>query len=126
MIHPLLRLIATRPQLLADHAEAYAGLASVEFGRALGGWQRRLLLQAVAVCLGGTALAMAGVAWMLWAVTPDSQLRAVWVLWTVPGGSAVLALACLIIGRQQGAETFVALRQQAAADLQLLREAGGT
>ena len=24
MIHPLLRLIATQPQLLADHAEAYA------------------------------------------------------------------------------------------------------
>ena len=27
MIHPLLRLIATQPHLLVDHAEAYAELA---------------------------------------------------------------------------------------------------
>jgi len=32
MIHPLLKLVATQPQLLADHAEAYAELVGEEFG----------------------------------------------------------------------------------------------
>ena len=30
MIHPLLQLIATQPQLLADHAEAYGEMLAVE------------------------------------------------------------------------------------------------
>ena len=51
MIHPLLRLAATQPQLLADHAEAYAGLVGEELGRSVAAGKQRLLLSAVALCL---------------------------------------------------------------------------
>jgi len=42
MIHPLLRLIATQPQLLADHAEAYAGLVSDDIGKTAAVWKWRV------------------------------------------------------------------------------------
>ena len=32
MTHPVFRLIATRPQLLVDHAQAYAELLNAEIG----------------------------------------------------------------------------------------------
>ena len=55
MLHPLLHLVATQPQLLADHAEAYAELVAEELGDFSVTWKRRALLNAVALCFGGVA-----------------------------------------------------------------------
>ena len=68
-MHPLFHLLATRPQLLADHAEAYAELVAVEINRMSATWTRLALLNAMALCSLSVALALAGVALMLWAVT---------------------------------------------------------
>jgi hypothetical protein len=46
-VHPLLHLIATRPQLLADHAEAYAELVAVEIDCMSATWTRRAPLNVV-------------------------------------------------------------------------------
>ena len=35
MIHPLFRLIASEPQMLADHVEAYSELVGEEVGNAI-------------------------------------------------------------------------------------------
>ena len=62
MIHPLLRLVATQPQLLADHAEAYAGLVADEIGKTGAVWKQRVLLGAIALSLIAVAMVLGGVA----------------------------------------------------------------
>ncbi len=122
MIHPLLRLVATQPQLLADHAEAYAGLVGEELSRSTSEWKRRVVLSAVALCLLGVAAVLGGVALMLWAVTPAANLQAPWALIAAPLVPAVIAAVCLLASRSSPGDTFAGLRQQLAADLSMLRE----
>lgn len=124
MMHPLLALIATRPQLLGAHAEAYGELVVAEFGEASAGWQRKLLLYAVALCSAGVAVVLAGVALMLWAVLPLTSARAPWLLVLVPGVPALIAGVCALAARRHTAAAFAILRQQLRADLRMLHEAG--
>jgi len=122
MIHPLLRLIATQPQLLADHAEAYAGLVGEEVSKAATVWKRKAALSAVALCMGGVSLVLIGVAAMLWAVSPADHVHAAWALIAAPAVPAVIAVLCILLSRSGEADAFVDLKQQVAADLSLLRE----
>lgn len=122
MIHPLLRLVATQPQLLADHAEAYAGLVGEEIGRTAASLKQRVLLGAIALCLVGVAAVLTGVALMLWAVIPTASMQAPWALIAAPAVPALIAVVCGLIGRQGPTDRFAELRQQVAADLVMLRE----
>jgi uncharacterized membrane protein YqjE len=126
MIHPLLHLIATRPHLLAEHAEAYAELAADEFGRAAAAWKVRLALQVAGLALVAVAFVLAGVALMLWAVTPPAQMHAAWALVVVPLAPLVVALACLARAGKPGDTPFSNLREQMRADLMMLREVSAT
>ena len=47
MRHPLFHLLATRPQLLADHVEACAALVAAEVPRSAA-WKRDALFSALA------------------------------------------------------------------------------
>ena len=122
MIHPLLRLVATQPQLLADHAEAYAGLVGDEIGRSAASFKHRVLLNAVALCLLGVAAVLTGVALMLWAVIPPASMQAPWALIAAPAVPAVIAIVCAMAGQRKPGDTFAELKQQVAADLVMLRE----
>ena len=73
MIHPLFHLLVTQPNLLADHADAYAELVSAEIGTVSSAYKRKVLLNAVQLCCLTVAAILAGVAAMLWAVIPDAQ-----------------------------------------------------
>lgn len=124
MIHPLFLLIATRPQLLADHAEAYAELVSADVAHVCATWKRRSLLYALALYGLAVGVLLAGVALMLWAVTPAASIHAPWALIAAPGVPVALALWCLLAARSQGhASGFENIRQQMKADLAMLREA---
>jgi hypothetical protein len=122
MIHPLLRLIATRPQLLADHAEAYAGLVSEDLSKTAAIWKWRLVLYTVALALVAVGVVLAGVALMLWAVTPPSNIQAPWALIAGPAVPLVGAMACVLFSRGKAVDTFADLKQQVAADFVMLRE----
>ncbi len=122
MIHPLLRLVATQPHLLADHAEAYAGLVGEEVTQTVAGIKRRVLLSAVALGLLVIAAVLVGVALMLWAVIPRADMQAPWALLAAPGVPALGGMICLLIGRSEPGDSFSGLRQQMAADMMLLRE----
>lgn len=122
MIHPLLRLIASQPQLLADHAEAYAGLVGEELGKTTAVWKQRVLLLALALCLAGVAAVLGGVALMLWAVTPAANIHSHWALIAAPVVPAVLALWSAYEGLREDSDAFADLKQQIAADLVMLRE----
>lgn len=126
MAHPLLHLLALRPQLLADHAEAYGELARAELERLAAQWRQRALRGLVglgALCVG---TALAGVALMLWACLPALGAPAGWVLVTVPLPALALGLWCLF-GPQAAAPdkaAFSTLRTQLRTDLQLLQWGG--
>ena len=123
-MHPLFQLIATRPQLLADHAEAYAALVAVEVPRISAAWQRSAVFNALALCALIAGLVLAGVALMLWATLPDAPMRAAWVLLAVPLLALSAALACAMAARSGDAGVAMNnLRLQIAADIALLRAA---
>lgn len=123
MLHPLLHLIATKPQLLADHAQAYAELAAVEVGEFSAAWRRRAVFFAVAAFFMGLAVVLAGVAVMLWSVVPVAQMQAPWALVAVPLALGAIGAVCLMAGRSQTpASAFATLREQVKADLLMLRQ----
>jgi uncharacterized membrane protein len=125
MAHALLHLIATRPQLLVDHAQAYAELANADFGAVTRAWQRKLRLVALALCGGAVAAVLAGVALMLWAVVPAAQIESPWALVAAPLLPALVALWCLLAIRAGSAQpAFGNLKEQVQADLLMLREVG--
>lgn len=122
MIHPLLRLALARPDLLADHASAYAELAVGNAREAVADWQLRLLgwaLLAVGVLL---CVVFGGVALMLYGAIAAPALP--WLLWAVPAAPALLALVGAWLARRRrvsNAVRGVSLAQQFEADLALLR-----
>jgi heme exporter protein D len=138
MLNPWFELLATRPQLLAAHASAWADLLAAEGGAALAGWRQRLMLQLATVAAGALGLGLAAVALMLWAVTPAAQwaqpgaggVMAVWVLAGLPLLALGVAVVCGLAARRnlhRGASESVArLARQWQADLLLLQAQPGT
>jgi cytochrome bd-type quinol oxidase subunit 2 len=123
-MHPLLALLATRPQLLVDHARAYAALVDEEFDIAFASWRRRAILHALALCCLVVAAVLAGVALMLWAVNPVLQSHAPWVLWSTPLLPLLGAAICLVLARNaKSNNAFANLGRQISADIGMLREA---
>jgi uncharacterized membrane protein YqjE len=122
-MHPLLQLSATKPQLLFDHVEAYGDLVTSEARYISAVWKRRVLLMAIALCSVRVGAVLAGVALMLWAVTPASQIQASWALVTAPSLPLALAAACIIYSRSHDEDNaFDTIREQVNADLTMLRE----
>jgi hypothetical protein len=123
MLYTLLRLSVYRPSLLTDHAEAYAELLAIEIRSASALWQRRLWLNALALCCMGVAAVLAGVAWMLWALAPAVNTGASWALFGAPALPGAIALGCLLVVRMrcQGA-AFDELIKQVRSDAAMLRK----
>lgn len=125
MLHPLFHLLATQPQLLGDHAQAYGELIGTELAAQAAAMKHRALLGALALCLLGVATVLAGVALMLWVTQPPALPQAtLWVLGLVPGIPAVLAAVCGLLARAPSNATdpaFAELRRQLQADMALLR-----
>lgn len=125
MIHPVFRLAAAQPQLLAEHAAAYAGLVSEALTLSSERLQRRaVFLAAGAACLLVAAV-LAGVAVLFWAAMPEAAARNPWAFVLTPMVPAVLGVLSLWLGqnRHRG-ESFATLRLQLAEDAALLRRTG--
>ncbi len=123
-MHPLLALLASRPQLLVDHAQAYAALFSEEFALAYAAWQRRVMLRAIALFSLTVAAVLAGVAAMLW-VTLMVSASAMWVLVVIFLLPLLVGVICLLLVLQAAdADPFANLRRQINADMAMLRAAG--
>ena len=122
---PLLTLLATQPQLLAEHLQGYSALLNEELRLAGQRWRRQALLQVAAFCSLSVAIVLGGVALMLWAVTEALSERALWVLWATPMLPLVIAVVCLLMARKPAdTESFANLGRQLNADMALLRAAG--
>ncbi len=122
MIHPLFRLIASEPQMLADHVEAYTELVGEEMAGAVTQWKRQALSAVVIVVCALLAALFAGVSLMLWATTPPEGIHAPWALIIVPLLPALLAAGAWLTARAgHKGNGFAAIKAQLAADAAMLR-----
>lgn len=123
MFHPLIRMLATRPELLAQHLSGYAQLMGAQLGVAGGLLQDRALL--LAGLAGGLllGLGLAGVAGLLAAALPMAAMPAPWLLAAVPALPLGLAAGCAwALRRQPQVWSSALLREQMANDAALLHE----
>lgn len=124
MIHPLVRLIATEPHLVAEHVGAYAALIECEAKEVQRRWTLRVVLSIFALCCLGVAAVLTGVALMLWAVTPALSTEAQWALGAAPAVPAVVAIGAGLAARRPAAQrAFAAIQAQIRADLKMINEA---
>lgn len=124
MIHPLIRLAARRPELLAEHGQAYVALV----GKELSQWKASLVRRAVMGVVAGVgalvSLVYIGVAVMLWGVTPEAELRSAWALFAPPVVALVVtgvAAFAAVKGISQPS-VYEDIKAQVRADLAMLRE----
>lgn len=125
MIHPLFKLVATRPELLADHLAGYGQLVAVQASEAAAQLRIRALLLGGAVVGGAVGLGLGGIALLLAAAIPVSQMPMPWLLVALPLLPLLVAAVCVVmLMRRPEAWSLQPLREQLAADAALLAEAG--
>lgn len=123
MIHPLLTKLVTEPQLFVEHLSAYGALATLETLEAGRAWQRRAAALAICAVMAVLGLVFTGVAVMLVAAWPWQNMPAPWAMVGVPAVMWVAAGVAWWLGtRHPVALPFAQLRQQWAADAQLMRD----
>ncbi|WP_310386194.1 hypothetical protein [Roseateles sp.] len=123
MLQALIHLFTTQPAALTQHVQAYADLFGDEFGLAKQALRKRLVLWAAAICGLSLSMGLAGVALLLWAVTPPEQVHSIWILLGVPLLPLVAALACLWAASAKlssDGAMFANFRQQLAVDRALM------
>ena len=116
------KLITDRPDLLLDHALAYAALAKSEIESAKRQWIRRAVAGAVALASALAFLVLAGVAAML-CVIAQPYANFIWVLYVVPGSMLVLALIATMIALSKGEPSTTSVTQQIKLDVDAFRAA---
>ncbi|HEV8691620.1 MAG TPA: hypothetical protein VGQ91_15065 [Ideonella sp.] len=128
MLHPLVRLLATKPHLLAAHLGGYADMVSLQVADACALLRLRAWLAAGIGAGSLLGAALGGVALMFVAVLPLEQMPAPWLLALAPLLPLAAAAICWMLWRRRRsspAGKMAALRDQLAADLALLRDAAG-
>ena len=124
MIHPLIRLAFSRPELLAEHGEAYVALVGKEISQ----WKASLVRRAVMGVVAGVgalvSLIFVGVALMLWGVTPDAEMRSVWALLAPPVVMLLVTAVAAYIAVKGISQPSVVedIKSQVRADIAMLRE----
>lgn len=122
MLHPVFRLAASQPQLLAEHAAGYAGLLAEEVASSGAHIQRRITLQIVGLLSLMVAGILGGVAVLLWASLPAASLQQPWLLWFTPLVPAAFGILAIVMAENHAAPpAFATLREQFAQDASLLR-----
>lgn len=120
MLHPLFSTIIRRPDLVAEHVSAYAGLVQQEASSVGNDLIQRgvaWVLAAISVLL---FLVFTGVALMLGLLLNQFH----WVLVAVPGVMLVFTLlACFRAKSSMPKESFRELKAQLASDAQALKAA---
>jgi len=124
MFHPLLKLLARRPDLLADHLDAYADLASAQVRST----RRELVSRAVLAAVSGVsallAVLLAGVALLLAAALPADLLARPWALMLIPLLPALVAVAAALKLRASAPLSALGLlREQFSRDAAMLHDA---
>lgn len=120
MLHPVFSTMIERPDLLAEHASAYAALLQHEASAAAAAVVKRVVAWALALCSGLVFVMFTGMAVMLGSM----QHAFHWALVAVPGFALLLMLAALARATTTlPNERFTELKAQIDSDVRALREA---
>ena len=123
MIHPLFKLLASRPELVAHHVANYGQLVAVQAGEAAAQLQHKAILAVVALLGAGVGLGLGGMALLFFAAIPLDQMAHPWLLLLVPLTPLVAAVVCVLLLRSRPAAwSLDTLRGQLRSDAALLRE----
>lgn len=124
MFHPLIKMLVSRPEMLAEHVGAYAELAAAEASQAVDQARNKVIVGAAAGVLALVGLVLAGVAALLCAALPLTAMPAPWLLVVVPALPLVAAIVAALWLRSRPARpSFALLREQLAQDSALVQEA---
>lgn len=118
------KLVTERPDLLVDHALAYAALAKSEIESVKRQLVRRVVAGAVALAATLAFVILAGVALMLSVTTAaqtQNQVDLTWVLLAVPGVMLVFAVAAALVALAKGKPRTESLTAQLQLDVQAFR-----
>ncbi len=122
MIHPIFIMMAKKPGLFLEHADAYADLVAAELACWRNRLQQRATLTVAVVLFAMLGLGLTGVAGLLAAALPMNTMPIPWLLWALPLAPLLLAAFFGWRVRQLGADnTFNTLREQIAQDLATLK-----
>jgi uncharacterized membrane protein YqjE len=120
MLHPFISTLLRRPNLLIDHASAYADLIREEASEAGADLLQRLVAWVLVGIFAMLFLVLTGVALMLGAT--GSQFH--WALVAVPGAAFAVTVIAFIKARQPATHTpFAEVKAQLDRDAQALRSA---
>lgn len=123
MVHPVIHLLASRPELFADHVAGYGQLVAAQVTDAAAGWRQRALLGLAALLALVASFGLAGMALLLAAAVPVDEMPMPWLLIAVPATGMLVAVVCGLMARRPLASlSLEPLRAQMAADKALLRE----
>lgn len=127
MFHPLIRLLASKPHLVASHLGGYAELASAQAQEAARSLQARLVWSAGAVAGLWAGALLGGVALLMVATVPLTDMPAPWLLLVAPGVPLLGGALCWMQARNRPVVWSLApMREQFAADAALLAEVDNT
>ena len=120
MIHPIISVLVSKPELVLEHVAGYAALVREEAASAGAQVARRAIAWGIALVGLLLFLVLAGVAIMIGATQGFH-----WALVIVPGLALAVAVAGLLAARKRMPEdTFTELKAQLDADAQGLRAIG--
>jgi hypothetical protein len=123
LINPLLKLALSKPHLLVEHIQAYAGLVGAEVSKALAALVTRIGLFAAAGVLVLLGVTWGGVALMLRGTLPADDYTAGWLLLVVPLVPLIVAAVLVFVARAKPIETGLdAIKKQIQADIDMVRE----
>lgn len=121
MIHPLLKILIQRPDLVITHIANYGDLVQDEARGAMRHLVRTLIGWIAAVIALSLFLVFTGVALMIGLV----QQQFHWVLLAVPGAMLLIALVAMSMARRPILRPEIGeIKQQLLTDLHMLRSAG--
>jgi uncharacterized membrane protein YqjE len=124
-MNPLLRLIATQPNLIVKHLESYARMFGAEVSSSTAAIKRRVFVGGAALLFMLMGLIFAGVGLMLWAGLPQVRPETSWLLLAVPGLPLGLSLLFFILLKSDSRPVAMnKLKAQVKADVALLHETG--
>ena len=123
MFHPLIRLLASKPHLVATHLGGYLELASAQAQDAASSLKSRVIWSAGAVVGICTGALLGGVALLVLAAVPLSDMPAPWLLLAAPLTPLLAGAGCWWQAlRRPSGLSLTPLREQFAADAALLAE----
>lgn len=121
MLHPILSVLVTKPELVMDHVSGYAALVRDEASTAGVAMAKRAVAWGVALFGMLVFLVLAGAAAMLAALHEQFH----WSLVVVPAIPLAVAVAGFLAARKPlPAKAFTELKAQLDADAELLRAIG--